>query len=305
MIEAELWGATLVASAATSLSQNHIESYAAEIAARGGIVLNKSWLAEGRAADVIFTGAYPDACPGFAAFPFDVIVQRQQGRQKKLLVADMESTIIEQEMLDELAIEIGIGEKVAAITRRAMNGELDFTAALAERVGLLKGQPVALLDKVAERMTLMPGAQNLVAAMKRTSAHCWLVSGGFTFFVKIIADRLGFDRFYANRLEVGNGVITGEIVPPILDKNAKKTLLEKACAEYGLSLSECLTVGDGANDVPMLQACGQGGGLGIAYRAKPAVREVIHNQINHGDLSALIYAQGMDVDIENASQRKL
>ena len=205
----------------------------------------------------------------------------------------MELTIIEQEMLDELAARIGIGEKTAEITRLAMNGELDFAAALKERVMLLKGQPASLLDEVAAKMTLTPGAQALLEAMKRAGGKAWLVSGGFTFFVKKIAEQVGFDAFYCNDLKLEDGIITGEVALPILDKNSKKDLLEKACTAYGCTLAESLSVGDGANDVPMLQACHTGGGLGVAYHAKPKVREVIPNQINHGDLSALIYAQSI------------
>ena len=224
---------------------------------------------------------------------FDLITQPAPTRRKKLLIADMESTIIEQEMLDELAAKIGIGEKVADITRRAMNGELDFEAALRERVGLLKGQPESLLHEVAAYMTLSGGARDLVAAMKRAGGKTWLVSGGFIFFIKKIAEQVGFDRFFGNELIVENGVITGEVASPILGKEAKKTLLEQACAEYGYTLAETLAIGDGANDVPLLQACNAGGGLGVAYRAKPNVKAIIPHQINVGDLSALIYAQGL------------
>ncbi len=245
--------------------------------------------ADGRAADIFFTGSINSAPHEFA---FDVLIQPAATRRKKILIADMESTVIEQEMLDELATMIGVGDKVAETTRRAMNGELDFAEALRERVALLKGQPESLLHKAAEKMTLMPGAAELMASIKQTGGKCWLVSGGFTFFIKIIAERLGFDDYYGNELVIEKGVLTGEVKNPILDKTSKKQLLEQACATYGYTLSDAIAVGDGANDIPMLQTCAEGGGLGVAYRAKPAVRKVIHSQINHTDLSALIYAQG-------------
>jgi phosphoserine phosphatase len=281
--------ATLVAPADAVLCESQVEPFIKRIMQSGGIVEKTVWLDKGRAADVFFTGGQATE----DSSSFDILVQPVATRRKKILIADMESTIIEQEMLDEVAALIGIGEKVATITRRAMNGELDFAAALIERVGLLKGQPASLLDEVAARMTLSPGAEALVAAMRRAGGKAWLVSGGFTFFVKKIAEQVGFDKYFCNDLRIEGGVITGEVLLPILDKDTKKDLLEKACASYGCVLSESLAVGDGSNDVPMLQACNAGGGLGVAYRAKPRVRELVSNQINHSDLSALIYAQNI------------
>jgi phosphoserine phosphatase len=256
-----------------------------------------AWLSEGIAAD-IFCDSAPDElraalCETIGEQPIDVLVQPGATRRKKLLLADMESTIIEQEMLDELAGIIGQRDKVAAITRRAMNGELDFAAALRERVALLKGQPSSILDDVAKRITFMPGAEYLIAAMKAAGASCRLVSGGFTCFAQPIAARLGFDKVFANELVVRGGVITGEVVEPVLDKNAKKALLEQSCAELGFPLGASLAVGDGANDIPMLEACNAGGGLGVAYHAKPKVREAVANQLNHADLKALAWAQGL------------
>jgi phosphoserine phosphatase len=284
-----LYVATLVAPVGVVLSAAQIEAVIQRIIQNGGHVEKTVWLDESRAADIFFLGK-PIAT---LDLPFDTLIQPAATRQKKILIADMESTIIEQEMLDELAARIGVGEQTASITRRAMNGELDFGLALAERVRLLKGQPESLLHEVAATMTLMPGAERLLGAMRRTGGKSWLVSGGFTFFVKIIAEHLGFDRYYANELGVENGLITGETALPILGKETKRELLEKACAEYGYRLADCLSVGDGANDVPMLEACNAGGGLGVAYHAKPRVREVIPNQINICDLSALVYAQNL------------
>jgi len=312
--------ATLIAPTGAFLSEAQIQSVSQRITESGGIVTDTKILSNGQAADIFFSEgeklilAQSRSIPsplagrvrewGGEATPmalsgsynsFALLIQPTATRRKKILIADMESTLIEQEMLDEMAAAIGIGEKVADITRRAMNGELDFEAALKSRVKLLKGQPESLLHDVAGRITLMPGAETLILGMKKAGGRCWLVSGGFTFFVKKIADQLGFDRFFANDLMVENGVITGEVKTPILDKNSKKTLLEQACATYGCTLAECVAVGDGANDVQMLQACDAGGGLGIAFHAKPAVRAIIAPQINHADLTALIYAQGINL----------
>ena len=285
--------ATLVAPVGAVLDAAGLAVVRTDLARAGSGVGAPVSLAGGRAADIFFSAPSVPQDVG-QGFPFDVFIQPVATRRKKLLVADMESTIIEQEMLDEMAAKIGVGEKVALITRRAMNGELDFDSALTERVALLKGQPESLLRECAAQMTLMQGAPSLLAAMKEAGAKCWLVSGGFTFFIKKIADQLGFDRFFGNELIVENGVLTGEVGRPILGKNAKKEFLAQACATYGCRLDETLTIGDGANDIPMLQTCAAGGGLGVAFRAKPKVREIIANQINYSDLSALVYAQGLE-----------
>ena len=254
-------------------------------------------LAEGKAVDVFLTGldvaaVYAALRATLDAHKVDIIVQPVASRAKKLFLADMESTIIEQEMLDEMAGMIGVRERVADITRRAMNGELDFATALKERVGLLAGQPVSMLDKAIQLIVPMGGAAELVAAFKKQGAQCWLVSGGFTCFTKIVAERLGFDRNYANQLVLKDGKLTGEAVEPILDKNSKKATLEMGCRELGVSLSQCVTIGDGANDVPMLNACNENGGLGVAYHAKPTVRAAVMHQINYGELSVLAWAVG-------------
>jgi len=284
--------ATLVAPIGAFLAAPQVKSFTDYIVSKGGQVGTVDLFIDRQSADIFFDHVDLLNQP-LGNWTFDVFILPTAARSKKILIADMESTIIEQEMLDELAFEIGIGEKVAEITRRAMNGELDFTAALNERVSLLKGVPASLLDKVAARMSLMPGAQALLNSMKEAGAKAWLVSGGFTFFVKIVAEQLGFDRYFANELIIENGHMTGEVKQPILDKNSKMILLERACADYGLSLSDVLAIGDGANDVPMLQRCSEGGGLGVAFHAKPRVRELVTQQINHSDLTALIHAQGL------------
>jgi len=216
-------------------------------------------------------------------------------RAKALLVADMESTIIEQEMLDELADFIGARERISEITERAMRGELDFEQALDERVGLLKGLDASVLDAVAARITLMPGAETLVRTMKLRGAHCALVSGGFTVFTERVARRLGFDEHQANVLEIEDRKLTGRVVRPILGRQAKKEALLRIAAQLGIDPAQAAAVGDGANDLAMLEAAG----LGVAFRAKPAVRDAVAGLpggavVTHGDLTMLLHLQGFE-----------
>jgi phosphoserine phosphatase len=234
------------------------------------------------------------AAENIAPHPIDVnILPDGPDRRKRLLIADMESTIIEQEMLDELGDFIGARARIEEITARAMRGELDFEAALDERVGLLKGLDAGVLDEVAKRITLMPGAETLVRTMKANGAYCALVSGGFTVFTARVAQQLGFDEHRANTLEIADGKLTGRVVRPILGREAKLTALNELTAKLGLQPSQTLAVGDGANDLAMLGAAG----LGVAFRAKPKVREAVSVMPNgavvtHGDLTALLYLQG-------------
>jgi phosphoserine phosphatase len=200
----------------------------------------------------------------------------------------MESTMIENEMLDELAEFLGLRGKIAAITARAMNGEIDFAAALKERVGLLQGLPVARLDEAARRIRYSPGGATLVATMKKHGGHCALVSGGFTHFTALARRALGFDADSANVLKHDGKTLAGSVEPPILGKEAKLATLQRLVAEHGLSADQTLSVGDGANDLPMLKAAG----LGVAFHAKPAVAAEVPARIDHGDLSALLYLQG-------------
>jgi len=220
--------------------------------------------------------------------PIDVVVQPRAGRRKRVLVADMESTVIENEMLDELADFIGLRAEVAEITRRAMNGELDFVAALRERVALLEGLPAGVLDTAAGRIRLMPGAQRLVATMRTAGATTALVSGGFTAFAEPVAARLGFDHVVANRLDLAEGRIAGTVAAPIATGETKRETLIALARERGVGLDATLAVGDGANDLPMLTAAG----LGIAFHAKPAVAVAARWRIDHADLTALLYVQG-------------
>jgi len=219
----------------------------------------------------------------------DLIVQPLEGRRKKMLLADMDSTMIQQECIDELAAEAGIGERVAEITARAMNGELDFEGALLERVGLLKGLPEAIIEKVlAERITFMPGGKALLATMKANGGYAALVSGGFTAFTAKVAAELGFDENHANTLIVEDGALNGDVGRPILGKQAKVDQLERITAKLGLSEADVIAVGDGANDLGMLGRAGSG----VALHAKPSVAAQCDIRINHGDLTALLFLQG-------------
>lgn len=252
------------------------------------------WLAPETAADLPFEALAAEQAvaaaraalgPGAAV---DLIAQPAEGRRKRLLLADMDSTIVTTETLDELAAFAGLKERIATITARAMNGELDFRAALRERVGMLAGLPVEALERTWEATALMPGAAALVRTMRDHGAHCVLVSGGFTFFTGRVADRVGFHAHHSNTLEIAEGRLTGKVAEPILDKDAKLATLKSLAAEHGLPLAATLAVGDGANDLPMLQAAG----LGVAFRAKPVVAAAARARVEHADLTALLYAQG-------------
>jgi len=289
--------ATLVAGVSQTISNSFLQTILSHIEKSSASVLRIAWLEKGKAVDIFCIGTTfallrAALVSGVKAQPVDFIVQPMAGRRKKFLFADMESTIIEQETLDEMAAVIGCRSEVEALTARGMRGEIDFATSLRERTGLFSGQPASLLDEVGKRITVMPGAERLIFHMKEQHAICWLVSGGFTYFAEPVASRLGFDRVFANRLLLRDGTIGGEVAEPILDKNTKKLLLEQGCSEMKLSLQQTLAVGDGANDIPMLVACHAGGGLAIAYHAKPSVREIIPNQVNYADLTALLYAQG-------------
>jgi phosphoserine phosphatase len=220
---------------------------------------------------------------------FDLAVLPAGHRRKHLLVSDMESTIIQQECLDELADYLGLRDPVATITERAMRGELDFAAALRERVQLLKGLAAETLAEVyRQRVTLMPGAQTLIATMRAHGATCALVSGGFTFFAERVAARLSFDVQQANRLEIAEGRIAGTVAEPILGGEAKLAVLQRLSASLGVPRELTLAVGDGANDIAMIKAAG----LGVAFRARPVVAREATVSIVHGDLTALLYLQG-------------
>jgi phosphoserine phosphatase len=261
-------------------------------------IIEQTWLGEGEAWRALFRAPEQDdptvlrgrIAAVLAPHPIDVNILPDDGgkRHIKLLVADMESTIIEQECLDELADYVGLRPMIAAITNRAMRGELDFEAALSERVGLLKGLDAGVLDDVYSRITLMPGAETLVRTMHKRGARCALVSGGFTYFSERIAARLGFDIQQANTLEIIAGKLAGSVARPILGREAKLATLKRLTGELELDRAQSLAVGDGANDLDMIKAAG----LGVAFRAKPMVAAAAQAAITHSDLTALLYLQG-------------
>jgi phosphoserine phosphatase len=270
---------------------------AAAAAALGTQARGPTWLAAALACEIAFAAADPGAAEGkvraaLAGAPVDINILPAAGRRKKLLLADMESTLIENEMLDDLAAMIGIGEEVAEITRRAMNDELDFRNALRERVALLAGLPAERMEDAAHGIRIMPGAATLAATMKANGAYTAIVSGGFLFFTRMIRQRLGFDYDEGNDLEIAAGSLTGEVREPILNRDGKVNALKRIARERRLDLGDTLAVGDGANDLPMLQTAS----MGVAFRAKPAVAAGARLRIDRGDLTALLYLQGYRQD---------
>lgn len=255
------------------------------------------WLSPGEACDIGFvpdtvmavTESRDAARHAVADLPVDVVCQPTEKRRKRLLVADMDSTLIGQECIDELAVFAGLKPQISAITERAMRGELEFESALRERVGLLAGLREEVLHKVfAERITLTPGVRTLAATMRANGATTVIVSGGFTFFTARVAEATGFENHYANSLELADETLTGRVVEPILGRQAKLDTLRRYREKLGLSHEETLAIGDGANDLAMLEEAG----LGVAYRAKPIVAEKAMARIDHADLTALLFAQG-------------
>jgi phosphoserine phosphatase len=282
--------ATLIADPAKAPLSEAILDRAAQ--ALNGVE-RRRWLDERVAADLVFTGdlkAKRATLEGaLAQEPIDVIVQPLAHRRKRLLVADMDSTLIGQECVDELADFAGVGERVAAITERAMRGDIAFAPALRERVALLAGLPDTVIQGVLkDRITLTPGARTLVQTMRANGAYVAIVSGGFRQFTGAIRERLRADEDRANVLMIEGGKLTGKVMEPILGQDAKLAALAEIAAAMGVTLEDALAVGDGANDLPMLQAAG----LGVAYRAKPKVAAGADARVEHTDLSALLYAQG-------------
>jgi phosphoserine phosphatase len=246
-----------------------------------------NWLAAGDAVEFL---QFPeDIKEKLLGLPIDVNFVPIKNRRKKLLIADMDSTMIHQECIDELGVMAGVGDHIKNITARAMRGELDFEGALKERVGLLKGLDESVIaELIRTRISFMEGGKILLATMKTHDAYAALVSGGFTAFTSHVAQNLGFDENRANTLLIENGKLTGEVALPILGKEAKVESLHRICKERGISLEDSIAVGDGANDIPMLLEAG----MGVALHAKPKVQEQAPFVINYGDLTALLYLQG-------------
>jgi len=259
-----------------------------------------TWLEGDKAADNVISDIPSDPLIAHLREKFDednidLFITLPGNRTKKLLLADMDSTIVAEETLDELAAFAGLKEKVAEITAKAMNGELDFHGAIRERVGLLKELNTDALEKTLQATIVNPGAKVLVQTMKAHNATCVLVSGGFTFFTEAIADKVGFDHHHGNTLGIDGNQLTGQVIEPILDKFSKVEFLDQYCKELLIIADDCMTIGDGANDLPMLKKAG----LGIGYYPKPTVASELKNIIKHGDLSAALYAQGYrDKDIK-------
>jgi len=283
--------ATLVANPSNPVLTPALAEKAADAVASSRLY----WLADGIACDI----PLPDGTDAvdaerrmrevLAGQPVDVAVQDAETRRKSFLIADMDSTMIGQECIDELAAEVGLKDKVSEITARAMNGEIAFEPALRERVALLKGLPITVVDEVIEkRITLTPGGRELIATMKARGGYTALVSGGFTVFTTRIAATLGFDENRANILVESGGYLTGAVAEPILGKQAKVDALLDISRKLGISPDDTIAVGDGANDLGMLGIAGSG----VALHAKPAVAAEARIRIDHGDLTALLYLQG-------------
>lgn len=285
--------ATFVSASPDALNDALLDRLARELPNAG----TPRWLDPGRAADIFFDvplsfdrrGIDARLRESVAGFAVDVILQPAAHRKKRLFVADMDSTMIGQECIDELADLIGIRDQVAAITAAAMRGDIAFEPALRQRIAMLRGLSTDGITKViAERVTLMPGARTLVQTMRAHGTYTALVSGGFTLFTRDIAAMIGFDVDVANELMIEDGKLTGLIREPVLGMSGKADALEALAAKLEIPVAETLAVGDGANDLPMLRRAG----LGIAFHAKPAVAAAAQARIDHCDLTALLYAQG-------------
>jgi len=282
-----LFIATLIA---PDLPQGEVSAARDRLDAAGCLPVAQIWVQEGEAVDLQF-GRDPDvARSALEGQGYDVVVQPAEHRRKKLIVADMDSTMITVECIDELADYAGIKAQIAAVTEAAMRGELDFGEALDARVALLKGLDESVIARcLAERVEIMPGARELVRTMRGWGATAILVSGGFTRFAEPVAAEIGFTRAIANVLEIADGKLAGTVTKPIVDASTKLATLSEAVLDLGLSRAETLAVGDGANDLAMITQAG----LGVAYHAKPVVAAAAGARIDHGDLTTLLFAQGV------------
>ncbi len=284
-----MFTATLIA--ADALNEGDVSALADRLGEAGADTVAQTWLERGSACDLHFTG---DAFGGRAALEgaisgIDVIVQKTADRRRRLIVADMDSTMITVECIDELADYAGIKPQIAEVTERAMRGELDFEDALKSRVALLKGLPESVIEQcLAERVKIMPGARELVQTIRAHGGYAVLVSGGFTRFAEPVGAEIGFDRVIANRLGIDAGMLNGTVDGAIIGAAAKKNALLAALAERGWEKSASLAVGDGANDIPMIEAAG----LGVAYHAKLKTRDAAGAGVTHGDLTTILYGMG-------------
>ncbi|OSQ38344.1 phosphoserine phosphatase SerB [Thalassospira mesophila] len=279
-----------------ALTPDMIDKATTTLKAAGAHLGDVVWLAQDEACDIAFKGitlGQADQALEKCNIDADKVVQAATGRAKKLLIADMDSTIVTGETLDELADFAGVKDRVAAITARAMNGELDFEAAIDERVGLLAGMASAMLNEAWKRVEYTSGARELVATMRANGAFAALVSGGFDFFTSAVRRELGFDFDQANVLLThADNTLTGKVQKPVLDRQAKVDALEMLAAQNGITAQDAIAVGDGANDLQMISIAG----TGVAFHAKPSVQKQARIRINHGDLTALLYLQGYGRD---------
>lgn len=280
------------------LDTDHIAEARAALRDAGAKLGEAAWLNPGIAAEVPFADGEAQRVSdnlgeALNHHPLDWAVLPVEGRRKKLLVADMDSTIITVECIDEIADCVGLKDEVAAITEAAMRGELDFVGALRQRVAMLRGLDESELERVfVERVVLTPGAETLIRTMNAHGAQTVLVSGGFTFFTDRVAEVVGFQVTRANRLEIRDGKLTGEVIPPIVDATTKLETLNEFIAAGNLERNDSIAVGDGANDIPMIEAAG----LGVAFHAKPKAAAAADVALRHGDLTALLYLQGYGRD---------
>ncbi len=284
---------TLIAADGTALNVEMMEGVRDALRSLGAETGSLDWLAPDHACDISFNNIAPDQADAAARHvigtqTIDCIAQETEGRRKSLLLADMDSTMVTSETLDDLAAQTGLGEVIADITARTMNGELDFAESVKERVMMLKGLPESALEVAYHQLELSPGATTAVKTMKANGTHCLLISGGFTYFTSRVAERIGFHEHMANDFMIEDGKLTGGVSEPVLTKEVKLETLIARAGSMGISTTASVCVGDGANDVPMLKAAG----LGVAYRGKPSVVAEIPARLDHADLTGLLYAQG-------------